>query len=113
LTLRYAYKNKLFPLGSVFLFVSSVFVLASTFYVSLFPIHAPTSAATFFQTYLGVPVFIVAYLGYKIFFRTKFVDPAKADIHTGRRPLTEEDIVFLDKYYALPWYKRTLTYVTF
>lgn len=113
LTLKYAYKNKFFPLGSVFLFVSSVFVLASTFYVSLFPIHAPTSAETFFETFLGVPVFIAAYLGYKIVFRTKFVDPAKADIHTGRRPLTEEDIAFLDHYYAQPWYKRALTYVTF
>ena len=38
-------------------------------------------------------------LGYKIFFRTKFVNPAKADIHTGRLPLTE-DIAFWDKYYA-------------
>ena len=47
LTLRYAYKYKLFPLGSVFIFVSSVLVLASTFHMSLFPIHAPASAETF------------------------------------------------------------------
>ena len=85
LTLTYAYRNKLFPLGSAFLFLSSIFVLASSFYVSLFPIDVPTSAATFFQTFLGVPAFIVAYLGYKVVFRTKFVDPAKADILEGGR----------------------------
>lgn len=113
LTLQYAYKNKFYPLGSVFLFTSCVFVLSSTFYVSLFPIDAPTTASNFFQTFLCVPVFLFAYLGYKIVFRTKFVDPAKADIHTGRRPLTEADIAFLDRYYAQPWHKRALTYVTF
>ena len=113
LTLKYAYKNKFYPLGSVFLFSSSIFVLASVFYVSLFPIGAPTSAATFFETFLCVPLFIVLYFGYKIIYKTKIVDPAKADIHTGRRPLTEEDIAFLDRYYAQPWYKRALTYLTF
>ncbi|KUJ06915.1 AAT family amino acid transporter [Mollisia scopiformis] len=113
LTLQYAYKNKFFPLGSVFLFISSIFVLASTFYVSLFPIGAPTTAENFFETFLCVPLFLVLYLGYKIVYKTKFVDPKEADLQTGRRPLTESDIAFLEAYYSQPWHKRALTYLTF
>ncbi|KAF8861816.1 hypothetical protein BDZ45DRAFT_687347 [Acephala macrosclerotiorum] len=101
LTLQYAYKNKFFPLDSVFLFTTSIFVLASTFYVSLFPIGAPTTVENFFETFLCVPLFIVLYLGYKIVYKTKFVDPAKADLQTGWKPLSESDIAFLDAYYRI------------
>lgn len=112
LTLKYAYKNKAYPLGSVFLFASGVFVLASTFYISLFPIDQPMSASAFFQTFLCVPLFLVLWAGYKIIFKTKWVDPAEADIHSGRRPLSAEDIAFLDAYYAQPAWKRFLTYIS-
>jgi amino acid transporter len=113
LKLPYAFKNRLWPLGSVFLVVTSVLILASTFYVSLYPIDGPTTAKNFFQTFLCVPMFIVVFLVYKIAYKTKWVNPAEADIHSGRRPLTEQEIEFLDKYYAQPWHKRALTYVTF
>jgi amino acid transporter len=53
LTLQYAYKNKFYPLGSVFLCSSSIFVLASVFYVSIFPIDTQTSVATFFDTFFS------------------------------------------------------------
>lgn len=112
LTLQYAYKNNFYPLGSVFLFASGIFVIASVFYLSLFPIDAPTSASNFFQTFLCVPLFLVLLVGYKVIRRTKLVDPAKADLHSGRRPLTAEDIAFLDHYYSQPMYKRIFSYVT-
>ncbi|OKL56286.1 hypothetical protein UA08_08450 [Talaromyces atroroseus] len=66
LTLKYAYKNKFYPLGSVFLFASGIFVIASVFYLSLFPIDAPTSASNFFQTFLCIPLFLVLWIGYKV-----------------------------------------------
>ena len=113
LFLKYAYKNKYWPLGSAFLFGSSIFVLISVFYVSLFPIDSGPNVTSFFETYLCVPLFLVLYFGYKIIYKTKIVDLASADIHTGRRPLTTEDIAFLDNYYSQPLYKRALTYVTF
>lgn len=112
LTLQYAYRNKAYPLGSVFLFISGIFVICSTFYLSLFPIDAPTKASTFFETFLCIPLFIVLYVGYKIIHKTKIVDPAKADLQSGRRPLTKEDIAFFDAYYSQPMYKRFLSYVT-
>lgn len=111
--LPHAFKLRAYPLTSVYLFVFSFLVLFATGYVSLFPIGADPSAEAFFQTFLGVPIFIVAYLGYKVVFRTKFVHPKDADLKTGRRPLTDDDIAFLDAYYAQPMYKRILSYVRF
>lgn len=113
LALQYAYKNKFYPLSSIFLFITSIFVICSTFYVSLFPIDKPTTAANFFETFICVPLFVVLYFGYKIIFKTKLVDLNTADIKSGRRPLSAEDIAFLDTYYAKPWYKQALTYITF
>lgn len=111
LTLQYAYKNSAYPLGSIFLFISGVFVIASTFYVSLYPIGGSPAADTFFETFLCIPLFLSLWAGYKMVYRTKVVDPAKADLHSGRRPLLPEDIAFLDAYYAKPWYTRLYTYV--
>ncbi|KIX07430.1 uncharacterized protein Z518_02083 [Rhinocladiella mackenziei CBS 650.93] len=113
-TLPYAWKLRGFPITAIYLFVTSFLVLFGTGYVALFPIGgAPPSAEAFFQTFLGVPIWIAAYLGYKLCFRTKIVDPATADLKTGRRPLTEDDIAFLDAYFAQPMWKRILSYVRF
>jgi len=113
LSLDYAYKNKFYPVSSVFLFITSIFILCSTFYVSLFPIGKPTTVSNFFETFICVPLFIVLYVGYKIIFKTEIVDLNTADLVSGRRPLGAEDIAFLDAYYAKPWYKRAVTYITF
>ncbi|KAF7561396.1 hypothetical protein G7046_g2753 [Stylonectria norvegica] len=112
LSLQYAYKNKFWPWGSVFLFVSGIFVISSTFYLSLFPIDAPTTPSNFFQTFLCIPLFLVLWAGYKIIFKTKLVNPATADLQSGRRPLNAEDIAFLDAYYSQPMYKRIFSYIT-
>ncbi|KAJ9624333.1 hypothetical protein H2204_010889 [Knufia peltigerae] len=112
--LPYAWKLPAFPLTAVYLFVSSLFVLFATGYVSLFPIGgAPPSAEVFFETFLAVPLWIACFLGYKLVFRTKFVNPAEADLQHGRRPLNEEDIAFFDRYFAQPMWKRLLSYVRF
>ncbi|KAK7898018.1 hypothetical protein LTR67_004650 [Exophiala xenobiotica] len=112
--LPYAWKLRGFPISAVYLFVTSFLVLFGTAYVSLFPIGgAPPSAETFFETFLGVPIWIACYLGYKLVYRTKFVKPADADLKTGRRPLTEEDVAFFDRYFAQPMWKRVLSYVRF
>ncbi|KAJ5217934.1 uncharacterized protein N7498_000033 [Penicillium cinerascens] len=105
--LPYAFKLSAYPATSVYLFHTSLFVLLSTGYVSLFPIGVPTSPTVFFETFLGVPIFLAVYLSYKVICRTKFVNPAKADLQTGRRPLTEDDILFLDSYYSKPAWRRS------
>jgi amino acid permease len=43
------------------------------FYVSVSPISDPPGAATFFENYLGVPIFIIMWAGYKLIKRSKVV----------------------------------------
>ena len=112
LSVQYAYRNKLWPLGSVFLFTSGLFVIGTTLYISLNPIDQEFSVENFFQTFLCVPLFLVLWGGYKLIYRTKLVDPAKADIVSGRRPLSAQDIAFFDAYYAQPIWKRALSYIS-
>ncbi|CAI7602387.1 unnamed protein product [Penicillium viridicatum] len=111
--LPHAWKQRLFPLATVFLFTSTLLVLILTAYVAADPIDSSPSVKSFFQTCLGIPVWIFAFVGYKLYFRTKFSKPVEADLQTGRRPLSHEDIQFLDKYHSQPWWKRGLSYVTF
>lgn len=110
--LKWAFQNRWYPAASIYLFVTSTFVLCATAYVALYPIGGEKSIENFFQTFLAPPLFVFLYLGYKIVFRTKFVKPSEADLVSGRRALTEENIEFLDAYAALPLYKRILSYVT-
>ena len=110
---RYAYRNRFWPCGSVFLFTASVVVIGCTFYVSLFPIGGPPNATNFFENFLCLPFFLVVYLAYKLWFRTKMVDPLKADLKSGRRPLTEADYVYLDQYYSQPMWRRAMSYLRF
>lgn len=44
----------------------------------------------FFTAYIGIPIFFGLYAFWKIFKRPKFVDPAHADIHTGKAALDAE-----------------------
>lgn len=112
--LPYAWKLRAFPATAVYLFVMSAFVLFSAGYVGLFPPGVGTATAEgFFQIFLGPPVWLAAFLGYKLYFRTSLTDLSKVDLKTGRYPLTEKDIEYLDNYYSQPWYKRALSYVRF
>jgi amino acid transporter len=44
----------------------------------------------FFTAYIGVPIFFLLYGFWKIFKRSKFVDPAHADIWSGKSALDAE-----------------------
>ncbi|RDW62245.1 AAT family amino acid transporter-3 [Coleophoma cylindrospora] len=114
LELPYAVQSPWYPLASVYLFIMSTLMLALTGYSSMMPVGTDgINVTNFFETFLGVPIFVVAYIGYKLVYRTKFVNPAEADLQTGRRPLTEDDIAMLDKYYAQSVGKRALSYFHF
>ncbi|CAK7212608.1 hypothetical protein SEUCBS140593_001560 [Sporothrix eucalyptigena] len=113
LQLKHAFKLRWWPAAPIFLFVTTLFTFASTFYVSASPIDEAPSATIFFQNMLCFPLFVVAYFGYKLYFKTKIQDPATADLQSGRRFLTETELEMLDKYYGKPWYMRMLSYVTF
>jgi len=109
----YAVKNKFWPCESIFLFTATLFTFACTFYVSLIPATGSPSAEAFFETMLCFPVFVTAFIGYKLWFRTKIQDPKTADLISGRRPITDEEYKFLDAYYAQPLWMRFVSYVRF
>lgn len=65
----------------------------------------------FFQYTIGLLIIVVFTLGYKIIYRTQWRDPKTADLVTGRRMLSVEEITELDDYYKMPKLRRFLTYV--
>lgn len=113
LQLKHAFRVRWYPFAPLFLFCTTLFTLACTIYTSASPIDSAPSAEVFFQTMLCMPLFFTAFASYKIWFRTKIQDPATADLRSGRRYLTEEELDRLDAYYAMPLWRRFLTYVTF
>ncbi|WWD07006.1 hypothetical protein V865_005103 [Kwoniella europaea PYCC6329] len=52
---------------------------------------SPFSVEDFFKNYVMIPVFVIMYLGYKFWNKTKWVDLATADLVTGRREMNPED----------------------
>ena len=110
---KYAYKALFWPIGPIFLGVSAFLVLIGLFAEALFPVGGtPLNAYDFFETYLGVPLVIVAIFGYKIIFKTKIRRASEIDLVTGHVPLTPENEAFLDHYYSLPMWRRVWSYIS-
>ncbi|CZR69600.1 uncharacterized protein PAC_19500 [Phialocephala subalpina] len=100
---RYAYKAMFWPIGPMFLGIAAFLVLVGLFAESLFPVGGTNfNAHDFFETYLGVPLTLAAWLGYKVILKTKIRKASEIDLVSGHRPLTAEDETFLDHYYSLP-----------
>ncbi|KAI4176512.1 MAG: hypothetical protein LQ346_007880 [Caloplaca aetnensis] len=88
------YRASFGVVGSMIGFILACIALIATFYVSLFPIGAPTEAETFFESYLAGPVVITLYLGWKIYSRGKgglFVRASQMDLLTGLRTFDHLD----------------------
>ncbi|KAK6343829.1 hypothetical protein TWF696_007487 [Orbilia brochopaga] len=69
-------------------------VLVAQFYVAVSPLNKPSTAANFFENYLGAFILIPFYVGYKVWSRdwSLYVNLAEVDLDQGRRDLdlTEE-----------------------
>ncbi|OAA65864.1 amino acid permease [Niveomyces insectorum RCEF 264] len=50
-------------------------------------------------------------LAYKVVMRTKLRDPKTADLQTGRRPLSPEELVELDEYQKLPRWRKFYSFI--
>lgn len=59
----------------------------------------------------GALLILACGVGYKLIMRTKLRSPKAADLQTGRRPLTMEEIVYLDEYSKLPKWRKAYTFV--
>ena len=72
--------------GSYYGLLLNCLVLVAQFWIALFPLGGSPSAYDFFLSYLGLPVILVSWLGYKLWKKdwTLFIRTKNLDIDTGR-----------------------------
>ncbi|OQD89901.1 hypothetical protein PENANT_c002G07102 [Penicillium antarcticum] len=108
----YAWRSSLWPLAPAWLMLISLFLLVCCVFLGVKPPGVDDFSATnFFQYILGLLLIFGFTIGYKIIFRTPWRDAKTADLSTGRRPLSDDEIAMLDEYYRQPSWRRFLTYV--
>ncbi|CEP12046.1 hypothetical protein [Parasitella parasitica] len=76
------FKARLFPLGPIFAFSICSFVIVGQGYDSW--MAKPVVAADVVACYIGVPVYLVIYLGYKIIKKSKVIPLMEVDLISGR-----------------------------
>jgi amino acid transporter len=74
------------PYGAYLSIVSGIVILI---FIGWESFH-PWSTQGFITSYFGVPYAFIAFFVWKIVKNTKFVDPKKADIWTGKAEVDEE-----------------------
>lgn len=73
---------------------------------------------TFVTTYLGIPLFIILFVGWKVFKKTKWLKPEEADLFTGKDKIDREEAEYVaaqqasrngqDETMMEKWYRRTI-----
>ncbi|KAL5343419.1 amino acid permease/ SLC12A domain-containing protein [Aspergillus crustosus] len=107
-----AAKSFLWPLTPAVALVISTLLLICLLYAAIKPLgNTGFTAYNFFSNIIGILVIGVPTLLYKVVLRTSWRNPATADLVTGRRQLSEEEICLMDKHYARPLWRRIGTYV--
>lgn len=81
-----AFKSSLGIPGSWYGLVINLLVLAAQLWLSIFPLHEKPSASAFFQGYLGAPVVIISWIGYKLYTKSwrLVINAHDIDLDTGR-----------------------------
>lgn len=85
------FRDYMAPYGQWVALMIIIFLLVGEAYLALAPVTGGgASAKNFFSTYIAAPLFVVDYLGYKIWFKTKFVKASEMDL-SAAFPFDEED----------------------
>lgn len=72
--------------GSYFGFTLNCVVFCAQIWVGLYPVGATSAdVRSFFKIFLAVPIMLMFYIPYKLYFKTKFVNHRDMDLNTGRR----------------------------
>ncbi|KAL4893149.1 amino acid permease/ SLC12A domain-containing protein [Aspergillus ambiguus] len=107
----YAWRSKWWPLAPTISLLVSTMLLVSVLYAAIDPAGSSFTVYNFFSYFLGVLVIVACTVAYKVILRTKWQDLATADLATGHRQLTVEEIRELDDYYSKPMWRRFGSYV--
>jgi amino acid transporter len=108
---QYTWSSALWPLAPILSLAVSLILLISLLICAIAPVGGTITAANFFSYTIGLLLIAVSTLGYKILFRTKWVKSEDADLVTGRRQLSEQEMVMLREYYSSSLWRRALSYL--
>ena len=94
------YQSPLGVVGSWVGLISFLFILVAQFWVAVDPAVGSTGTTgekitNFFEAYLALPVILVFYLVYKVWYRTALVTIGDIDLNTGRHE--HESALYRDK----------------
>ncbi|RAL17463.1 proline-specific permease [Aspergillus homomorphus CBS 101889] len=107
----YAWQSSLWPLAPLTSLVISSLLFACVIYTSIKPVVTGFSAYSFFSSTIGMLMIVFFTVAYKVVYRTPWRDPATADLVTGHRELSTEELQMLDAYYGRPLWRRMGTYL--
>jgi lysine-specific permease len=79
------FKARLFPFGPIFAFFVCLFVLVGQGYDSWFA--KPVVAADIIACYIGIPIVVILYVGYKVVKKTKLIPLIDVDLVSGREEI--------------------------
>lgn len=85
------YKAPFQPWGSWFALIATGII---TFFKG-YDTFLPFTIDTFVTSYIGIPIFFVLWLGYKITYKTKLIPSSEVDLVSGIRAIDEEEEKFL------------------
>lgn len=102
--------------GSYYGLLLNCLVLIAQFWIALFPLGGSPNAYDFFLSYLGLPVILMSWLGYKLWKKdwTLFIRAKNLDIDTGRinididvlqQEIAEEKAQLAEKPFLVRFYK--------
>lgn len=83
--------------GSLFSFAIIMFILGLEMWTGIFPLGAKPSAEAFFEIWLSLPIVIVIFIVHKLWYRNGPVWPSQADLVTGARIKSPEEIALSDE----------------
>ncbi|RKP13749.1 lysine-specific permease [Piptocephalis cylindrospora] len=84
------YRAMLYPFGPIFATVAAALVILGQGYSSF--TATPIAVDQVISAYIGIPLFLILWFGYKIICKTKVVPLAQVDLDTGRPTQQEKDM---------------------
>ncbi|KAH8553233.1 amino acid permease/ SLC12A domain-containing protein [Umbelopsis sp. PMI_123] len=100
------YRAPLFPYGCYVAILLCLVVLVADIYYAAST--TPFDPVNIVGVIIGLPFFLIFYVGWKIVKRTKFVDPADADLDTDRAVIVDEEE---EGKGGNQWWQKALSYL--
>jgi len=85
------YKAPFQPFGSWFALISTGIITIFKGYDTFIPF----TKDTFVTSYIGLPLFVIFWGGYKLYYRTSLIPTHEVDLITGKREIDEEEEQFI------------------